>query len=228
MKDILHQYMKKRYQLKEDAPTMFQSPGPVITISRECGCYAINIANMLVKKLEKITGNKWSVLTKEIMEEAAQKLDLHPKQIEYVFESKEKSTWDDVFSAMSNKYYKSDKKIKKTIAEVVLAMAMRGNCIIIGRGGVILTQEIEKALHLKLQAPIEWRATQLQENRGGSIREMKTYAQTVDDKREVFRNFFNKKPLRLSHFDLIFNSMKLDNEIIVDSTIQILKAKEII
>ena len=228
MKDILHQYMKERYQPKETDPTKHQFPGPVITISRECGCYAINMANALVSRLKQVTGQEWTVLTKEILVEAAEKLELHPKQIEYVFESREKSTWDEVFSSMSNKYYKSDKQIKKTIAEVVQAMARRGNCVIVGRGGVILTQDIEKALHLKLQAPIKWRAEQLQKNLGGQLEEMITYAQTVDNKREILRNFFNKKPLELSHFDLVFNAMKLDDDMMVNTTIDILKAKKII
>lgn len=228
MKNILHQYMKERYQLKETESTKFQLPGPVITISRECGCYAIHMANALVNKLKQVTGQEWTVLTKEILVEAAEKLELHPKQIEYVFESKEKSTWDEVFSAMANKYYKSDKQIKKTIAEVVQAMAKRGNCVIIGRGGVILTQDIEQSLHIKLQAPLKWRAKQLQKNLGGKLEEMITYAQAVDNKREILRNFFNKKPLGLNHFDLVFNSMKLGDKIIVDATISILKEKEII
>ncbi len=228
MKDILHQYMKKRYQLKETESPKYQFPGPVITISRECGCYAINMANSLVSRLKEITGQEWTVLTKEILVEAAEKLGLHTKQIEYVFESKEKSTWDDVFSAMSNKYYKSDKQIKKTIAEVVQAMARRGNCVIIGRGGVILTQDIEKSLHIKLQAPLKWRAEQLQKNLGGKFEEMITYAQTIDNKREILRNFFNAKPLELSHFDIVFNSMKLEDRIIVDATVEILKEKQII
>ena len=226
MKDILYQYLKNRYQHKETETYKF--PGPVITISRECGCHAINIANVLVKHLTKITGEKWTVLTKEILVEAAEKLNLHPKKIEYVFESKEKSTWDEVFAAMSNKYYKSDKLIKKTIAEVVQAMAKRGNCVIIGSGGVILTQDIEKSLHLKLQAPLKWRAAQLQKNHSGSLSDMIAYAQSIDEKREIFRNFFYKKPLELSHFDLIFNVMKLDDEIIANATIEILKAKKIV
>lgn len=228
MKDILHQYMKKRYQLKEEESVKHQFPGPVITISRECGCYAINMANALVSELKRKTGQEWNVLTKEILEEAAEKLGLHPKKIEYVFESKEKSTWDEVFSAMSNKYYKSDKQIKKTIAEVVQAMARRGNCVIIGRGGVSLTQDIKKSLHIRLQAPLKWRAEQLQKNLGGNLKEMITYAQTVDDKREVLRNFFNRNPLELNHFDVVFNSMKLEDKTIVDATILILKEKQII
>jgi len=228
MKDILHQYMKERYQPKETEPTKYQFPGPVITISRECGCYAIIMANALVSRLKQVTGQEWTVLTKEILVEAAEKLELHPKQIEYVFESREKSTWDEVFSSMSNKYYKSDKQIKKTIADVVQAMARRGNCVIVGRGGVILTQDIEKSLHIKLQAPLKWRAEQLQKNLGGKLEEMITYAQTVDRKREILRTFFNKKPLELSHFDLVFNAMKLDNDIMVNTTIDILKAKKII
>ncbi len=228
MKDILHQYMKKRYQLKETETPKYQFPGPVITISRECGCYAINMATALANKLKKVTGQEWTVLTKEILVEAAEQLGLHPRQIEYVFESKEKSTWDEVFSSMSNKYYKSDKQIKKTIAEVVQAMARRGNCIIVGRGGVILTQDIEKSMHIKLQAPIKWRAQQLQKNLGGKFEEMITYAQTIDSKREILRNFFNTKPLKLSHFDIVFNSMNIEDRIIVDTTIKILKEKQII
>ncbi len=228
MKNILHQYMKERYQLKETESPKHQFPGPVITISRECGCYAINMATVLADKLKEVTGQEWIVLTKEILVEAAEQLGLHPKQIEYVFESKEKSTWDEVFSSMSNKYYKSDKQIKKTIAEVVQAMARRGNCIIVGRGSVILTQDIEKSMHIKLQAPLKWRAEQLQKNLGGKFEEMITYAQTIDSKREILRNFFNTKPLELSHFDIVFNSMNLNDRIIVDTTINILKEKQII
>lgn len=228
MKDILHQYMKKRYQLKEITSTKYQFPGPVITISRECGCHAIDIANALVINLQKITGQEWTVLTKEILVEAAEKLGLHPKKLEYVFESKEKSTWDEVFSAMSNKYYKSDKQIRKTIAEVVQAMARRGNCIIIGRGGISLTKEIEKSLHIRLQAPLVWRAEQLQKNHVGKLEEMMIYAQTVDRKRDILRNFFNKNPLELCHFDVVFNSMKLEDKIIVNATISILREKQII
>jgi len=226
MKNILQQYMKNRFQATEDPKKKF--PGPVVTISRECGCTAINIAEALGAKLTQITGEEWHVLTKEILEEAAQKLELHPKQIEYVFESKEKSTWDEVFSAMASKYYKSDKQIKKTIADVVQAIAQRGNCVIVGRGGVILTHDIEKSLHIKLQAPLDWRAKQLQKKYGGKLSDMKLYAQSIDDKREILRNFFHKKPLKLSHFDLVFNSMKLSDEIITHICIEILKAKKII
>jgi len=227
MKDILQQYMKKRYQATEMEPKK-KTPGPVVTISRECGCTAINIAEGLAAKLTKITGEEWNVLTKEILEEAAQKLELDPKKIEYVFESKEKSTWDEIFSAMASKYYKSDKKIKKTIADVVQGMARRGNCVIVGRGGVILTQDIEKSLHLKLQAPLDWRAKQLQKKYGGKLSGMKLYAQSTDDKREILRNFFNKKPLDLSLFDLVFNSMKLSDDMIINTTLEILEAKKII
>ncbi|MRT92987.1 AAA family ATPase [Ancylomarina sp. 16SWW S1-10-2] len=228
MKDILNQYMKKRYQLKEMTSTKYQFPGPVITISRECGCHAITIANELVSKLQQITGQEWTVLTKEIIEEAAQKLGLQPKKLEYVFESREKSTWDEIFSAMSNKYYKSDKLIRKTIAEVVQAMARRGNCIIIGRGGISLAKDIEKSLHIRLQAPLKWRAEQLQKSHAGKLEEMMIYAQTVDKKRDFLRNFFNKTPLELCYFDVIFNSMKLKDKIIVNATISILKEKHII
>lgn len=229
MDNILLKYMEKRYESKIIDPKkeMF-CEGPVVTISRECGCTAINIANSLAEKLSVKTGKRWSVLTKEILERSAKELNLDPAKIEYVFNSKEKTTWDEILSALSSKYYQSDRKIKKTIAEVVRSFACKGNCIIIGRGGVVLTNDIERSFHIKLQAPLEWRASQLQKIYKLSMDEMLKYAVDIDKKREILRNYFNKEPLPNTVFDVIYNSKNLKEENIVDSSINLMKQKGVL
>lgn len=202
--------------------------GPVVTISRECGCSAINIANMMAEKLTAKTGNKWTCLTKEILEYSAKELNLEPEKIEYVFNSKEKTTWDEILAALSSKYYQSDRKIKKTIADVVEGFACRGNCIIIGRGGVVLTQGIQRSFHMKLQASLEWRATQLQEIYKLSTKEMLSYANEIDKKREILRNYFNKKPLSDTVFDVIYNAKNLSDEVIAEASINLIEMKGVL
>lgn len=221
--------MGNRFQSKIIDPKKgFFGKGPVITISRECGCTAINVANMMAEKLTAKTGNRWTCLTKEILEHAAKELNLAPGKIEYVFDSKEKTTWDEVLAALSSKYYQSDRKIKKTIADVVRGFACRGNCIIIGRGGVVLTQDIQHSFHIKLQAPLEWRAAHLQEIYKLSTKEMVSYANEIDKKREILRNYFNKKPLSDTVFDVIYNAKNLSDEMIAEASINLIEMKGVL
>lgn len=221
--------MENRFQNKLIDPKRgFFCEGPVVTISRECGCTAINIANMMAEKLTAKTGNRWTCLTKEILEHSAKELNLAPEKIEYVFNATEKSTWDEILGALSSKYYQSDRKIKKTIADVVRGFALRGNCIIIGRGGVVLTQNIERSFHIKLHAPLEWRAAQLQEIYKLSTKEMLSYANEIDKKREILRNYFNKQPLPDTVFDVIYNAKNLSDEMIAEASINLIEMKGVL
>jgi len=229
MDNILLKYMENRFQSKIIPPKKeIFCEGPIVTLSRECGCTAINIANLMVEKLTARTGKKWSCLTKEILEQSAKELNLHPAKLEYVFNSKEKSTWDEIIAALSSKYYQSDRKIKKTIAEVVRTFACKGNCIIIGRGGVVLTHDIERSFHIKLQAPLEWRAAQLQKIYKLSMEEMIKYAHEIDQKREILRNYFNKETLPDTVFDVIYNRESLTEEQIADSCVALMEKKGVL
>ncbi|BAX81429.1 cytidylate kinase-like family protein [Labilibaculum antarcticum] len=229
MNNILLKYMENRFQPKIIDPKKgFFGEGPVITISRECGCTAINVANMMAEKLTAKTGNRWTCITKEILEYSAKELNLAPGKIEYVFNSMEKTTWDEILGAFSNKYYQSDRKIKKTIADVVRGFACRGNCIIIGRGGVVLTQGIQRSFHIKLQAPLEWRAAQLQEIYQSSMKDMLSYANEIDKKREILRNYFNKKPLLDTTFDVVYNAKNLSDEMIAEASINLIEMKGVL
>jgi cytidylate kinase len=229
MDNILLKYMEKRYESKIiDPKKEMYCEGPVVTISRECGCTAINIANSLAANLSAKTGKRWSVLTKEILERSAKELNLDPSKIEYVFNSGEKTTWDEILAALSSKYYQSDKKIKKTIADVIRSFACKGNCIIIGRGGVVITKDIKHSFHIKLQAPIDWRAAQLQKIYKLSMNEMIKYARDIDEKREILRNYFNKEPLANTVFDVIYNTKNLNEDHIVESCMFLMEKKGVL
>ena len=206
-----------------------KEPGPVITISREYGCpskiIAARLADELTRKMY-VKGKeiKWKYITKEIMAESARTLEVDPEKIKYVFQYEQKSMMDDIIAAQFNKYYISERKIRNTVAKVIRNMACEGHTIIVGRGGVAITHDIARSLHIMLEAPLDWRSARVAENYKMSLEEAKKSAIEIDKKRKEFREYFQGKESDYTWFDLRFNCMTFSIEEVVSV---ILKTAEI-
>jgi cytidylate kinase len=158
----LKKYLTEQYKKTID---MSQSPGPVITISRQYGCAAKELAQKLTAKLNEVIKEKkgtkeWTWINKEIFENTAKALNLKESRILHVFEGEKKGLVESIILSSSEKYYASDNKIKKKIIEIVRSFAEQGHTIIIGLGGVVISRDLKKSLHIRLQAPFEWRVEQ--------------------------------------------------------------------
>ncbi|MCD4745705.1 MAG: cytidylate kinase-like family protein [Bacteroidales bacterium] len=229
-KNIFEKYLKDSLNEKKK---IVSDPGPYVSISREFGCMANNIAKKLSKQLsEKNTksGKKqeWKWINKEILEESANALELTPSKIKYVFMSEQKSMMDEIISSMSYKYYKSDKMIRKTIIDVIRSILSEGNIIIVERGGVAFAKDIPKSFHIKLQAPVEWRVKKISKNYNKSLIEAKKYAIEVDNERKkLIDNFFGKNTDN-SIFDVIFNCKTMTENEIVEAIVKMMQMKKII
>ncbi|HRZ76977.1 MAG TPA: cytidylate kinase family protein, partial [Bacteroidales bacterium] len=160
MDNLLVRYFNAKLEVEQQKQAA-RRKGPVITISRMAGCPAGLVAEALVKRLRNDNVGPdprlWRIVSKEVLSEAARALGLEERKINYVFESGARTTMDEVIEALSSRYYKSDARIRKTISEVIRTIAASGSVILIGRGGVALTQDIPGSLHIRLQAPEEWR-----------------------------------------------------------------------
>lgn len=204
--------------------------GPVITISREFGCPSKTIARKLVSTINRITGkDEWDWVSKEILERSAEELDVKPEEIKYVFEYEVKGIFDEILSAQSKKYHRSDKKIRKSIANVIKGIANDGNVVIVGRGGVAITKDCPDAFHIKLQAPLEWRVKGVISRRENmSYEDGVKYTLDYDKKRKRFLDYYWGGESDNSIFDAIFNCSTMSVEEIVESIIQILKMRGLI
>ena len=230
MKIDLSKYLNDWYK---EAPARNIYPGPVITLSREVGCPAKKIAASLSDRLNKQKSTKakehpWRWISKEIMHESAKELEVDTSQIQHVFDYKSRGVLEDLLLAQSKDFYKSDLKIRTTIAKVIRNFANEGNAIIVGRGGVAITRDIPKSLHIFLEAPIEWRALRVAEKNNISIGRARNYAQNIDKKRTYFRDFFQGKGNDYSRFDIKFNCMTLTIEEILDIILGALKSRKMI
>jgi cytidylate kinase len=226
MANILLKYLEDRYKYdisKEEV----KSPGPVITISRDFGCPANMCANNLAEiltKMDNAENEPWRVISKEILEQAAKELGLTPEKIEFVFKFEKRSAVDEILEALSSKYYKSERKIKNTIREVIRSVGEQGHVIIVGRAGSAILQDIPNSLHIKLIAQLDYRVDGVSRRHEISHNEAKKLTEEMDKKRVQLRNEFAGRRIGNVDYDLIYNCEKFESGNIVEL---IAKAAEI-
>jgi cytidylate kinase len=230
MKIDLEKYLSERVQAEY---SKMKDPGPVVTIAREYGCPAKLIARQLAEELTKkmlVKGIEvsWRYITKEIMAESARELDLDPTQIRYVFDYEQKGAIDEILSAQLTKYYKSDRKIRGTIARVIRNIACEGHVVIVGRGGVSIVHDIPRSLHIMLVAPLEWRVLRISEKNAITQEEARKECIDTDKKRQQFRESFQGKNTDYTSFDLTINCMTLSIDEIVRIIIKAVEVKKLI
>lgn len=230
MKTDLLSYLTQRYYKDERSKT---EPGPVITISREYGCPAKDVAAKLSEVLNNkmiVKGEKplWRWISKEILNEVARELEMDPEEIRYVFEYERKGIFDDILKSHSQKYYKNDKRIRNTIGKVIRSLGVQGHIIIVGRAGVVLTKDIPRSLHVNLEAPLEWRALRTSEKKCMTIEQARKYALDMDRKRREFREYYAGKDTDYTRYDVTFNCMTLSVGEIVDALLKIAELRKLI
>jgi cytidylate kinase len=226
--------MKDRFKTDIGQSTQKRTKfGPVVTISREYGCPAKRLAGMLSSalnrvELENYSKNRWSWIGKEILDESAKELNLKPNMVREVANKDMSSVVDDIVLSLSHKYYPGDNKIKKTIGAVIRDFAEQGHVIIVGRGGVAITRDIRNSLHIKIQAPLEWRVNDVSKKQMISLAEARRKIEHVDAQRHLILDFFEKKKVDNSIFDVIYNYMTLTEEDIIASIIQMMESRDMI
>ncbi|KAB2867061.1 MAG: cytidylate kinase-like family protein [Bacteroidales bacterium] len=226
----LIKYLTERNKRTNDS---IKEPGPVVTISREMGCPGTQLTSALVQELNKRfrlkDENEWHWLAKDKVQRiAAEKLGLPEEDIDYIFEAKRKGIMEEILQSMSTKYYKSDRRIQNTVKGVIRSEAAKGHVVILGRGGVAITRDIPRSLHIHLEAPLEWRVLRVEEMYKFDTKSAEQYVREIDKKREDIRVYFGGKNTDYTKFDITFNSMTLSIPEIVDIIIHTMEVRSLI
>ena len=230
--NILQKYLEERHQ-EQEKENDYGEPGPVVTISREFGCSGKFLADKLAfrlneAKLGDTAKGKWKVISKEILEHSAKELELHPSQIEYVFKYEKKSAIDEILSALSSKYYKSDRKIKNTIKKMIYTFGHKGNTIILGRGGATITRDIESSLHVRLIAPLNWRTEVIKKRFDYDNKQAREFVLDTDKKRKLLREEMAGTEIDDTLYDVFFNAKTFNCDEITDIIIKMMEMRYLI
>lgn len=200
----------------------------VITISREYGCPGIPIANEVSKALSAANKSDWSVIDKQIVNQAAEEFDIPARLIEQIAKSNPKGIFEELFLAFSDIHLPSDIKIKKTIARILRTVALHGNVVILGRGGAVIARDLEKSLHVHLHASVSWRIPRVKNlEKITSDAEAVGRINLVDKERVFLRNYFAGENPGENIFDVSFNCEYLSEDQIVQTILKLAQLKGI-
>jgi cytidylate kinase len=218
MSNTLINYLNKRFLEEKESITRFsKSPGPVITVSRQVGCNGLKLAKLLEIKLEK--GNPlidWKVLSKEILVASAIELNMDFDEVRNTMKQADKYSFSEILKAFNDKHYKSERKITKTVIDTILKFATVGYCIIIGRDGHMITKDIEKSLHIRLIAPLDYRVKNIMENNQLTRLKAIEFINRVEKEREAFRKSIRPGFMQEELFDITINLEAFSDDEVLD------------
>lgn len=228
MGNTLLKYMVDSYERRNVAEESKQTGLPFITISREHGCQGNTLAHMINAELLRHR-QQWDILNKEILHETARELNLPADHVQKVAAGLDRTAIDEILNSFSVKYYKSDRKVRRTIAMVVETRAQAGKVIIVGRGGAALTRNMSTGIHIRLWAPITYRLANMMERKGLNREEAFVLLSKVDLKRYKFQRDFAKDHGDINElFDVTFDCSKISLAEITKMVMTLLTERRIV
>lgn len=202
----LFDYFDERYRQSVLSKPQIDD-GPVITISRQTGCDARLVAELIVENLNQNSGTtKWKWVDKDIIYKIAAELNTEAQRVESFYKGAELPDLSEMIMAFSGSFV-TDSRVKKAIKDVVLAMCKEGHIVLVGRGGVSIARGIKDALHVRLTAPLYWRVANIMEKMNLSIDAAEEYVLDRDEKRNnLIQSFLDKKSVNIDFlFDATIN-----------------------
>ncbi len=219
-------YFDSRYRA-EMLGRPFDQAGPVITISRMTGCDGREVGASLVNRLNiKYNTSKWRWIDKDIIYHAAHELRTDTQRVETYYQGLSMNEMSEMIMAFSGSFV-TDSSVKKAIREVILTMAREGHAVIIGRGGVSITQDIPRALHVRLVAPLPWRVDNVKKKKGMLAEKAEKYVAETDEKRsKLITEFLDRKQVNIDTlFDVTLNRSSFSVDQLSELLLEIYEAK---
>jgi len=133
-----------------------------VTLSRQTGCGALGIAELLREQLQARTPAgtpPWTIFDQNLLTQMLSDHHLPQRLAKFVPENH--VSWiTDTMEELFGLHPSAEVLVRKT-AETILHLAQLGNVIIVGRGGNIITASLPHVLHVRLVGSVERRVERL-------------------------------------------------------------------
>lgn len=214
MKNTLDLYTKflssHMYRLK-DQSKISKKKAPFITISRQTGAGGITLGKKLVDLLGETGKEKhpWLLLDRDLVEKILKSKGMPKEYLAYMKEEKV-SEIKDVFETIFKLHPPAFALVKK-VSEAILHLAQVGHVVIVGRGGNVLTREIENGVHIRLVGSLEKRIQRVMAFYKMTETEAKEKIKKEDKgRKDYLKQNFNQDINNPLLYDLVMNTDELD------------------
>jgi len=177
-------------------------PSFTIALSREVGSGGKLVAREVGRRLN------WPVYDHELLDHLAKELQVDVDQLESVDERR--SSWlVEAFAAASTVI---EVTYFRRLLKLLLALGARGQCVIVGRGAMIVLP-VDTTLRVRVVASHEDRVALIGRERGLNPTEAARYVESTDRERSRFiRQHFHKDLTDPLLYDLVLNASRLSVE----------------
>ena len=189
----------------------------VITIEREYGCGAAEIARKLASKLG------WKLWDRELTAEIARVADVDPssvsmceERVDSTFQRLVKVFWRGSYERSANLSHQpfGPDRMVEVGEEVMRSIAEQGNCVIVGRGAPYFLRDRDDAFHVFLYAPRAEKLRRIQ-SLGKSSKDAEDLVDTVDRERILFvKHYFGADWPTRSLYDVMINTAMGDENVL--------------
>jgi cytidylate kinase len=193
---------------------------PFLTLSRQYGCEAMELAESLAPKLaqiEKLSPDGWQVYNRQIVESITGELHLSDRIVD-ALDVRARSGIEEFMQALIGES-PPDLKVLHGLTRTARSLALLGRCILVGRGGVVLTKDLPGGIHIRLVAPEEWRLNKLLSKFGWSSAEAHARLHEEETSRtNFFKKYLGKDLSDPVHYDLTINvarTPKIEQEALI-------------
>jgi cytidylate kinase len=196
-----------------------REPRPTITISRQFGCEAFPLAELLSKELQEGTDEVWTIFDESLIARASRDLDLSETLLGNI--GGESRLLDNLANLIPG--WHTQNEAYEQLARYILRIARDGNSIIVGRGGAVITQSLENCCHVRLEAPFELRVESIQKRLSLDEDEAKALVIDYERNRERFiERFLGCSMADTRYYHAIYNTGKSSLAQIGNSILELL------
>jgi len=202
-------------------------PVPFITISRQYGCEAMELAEHLARELavvERLSEGSWQVYSRRIVEDISTELQLSKRLVE-ALDARVRSDLEEFFETLMG-HAPPDIEVLRHLVHTVRALALHGRCILVGRGAAMLSAGLAGGIHVRLIAPEPWRLTRLVSRFGWDESKARSFVRGEEDnRRNFFQKYLGQDVNNPEHYDLIINAARMNREEQVESVIALFRKR---
>lgn len=187
------------------------SPRPFVTLSREAGAGATTLANTVVKILNRRTptlADRWEVFDGNLVEAMLSDGD-YPDHLAQFLPEDTLSEVDASIGEILGLHPNLWEMIQRT-NRLIRRLALRGNCILIGRAANFVTADLPRGMHLRLIAHPDDRMRHMADHLAISHTEARLRNQRRDAaRRRYVKGHYNRDVGDPRHYDMVIHTSNL-------------------
>lgn len=184
-----------------------------VTVSREFCCEGYDFSTALIERINKRSSTEWSLFTRRMIDEMISSDNIPVEMVQQVSEKRWRfSDW--FIDALVPDYLQSQSThVYKNMRNLILNLAHKGNCVILGSAGQILLQALDPdkfhGVHVRLTAPYEWRVRHVERMYGMNRDEAEHTLRARQSARDRFiSDFTGRNSSDPALYDIIFNNAR--------------------